>query len=333
MRNLSAKLLAILLGLAPQIQVQADASEPVLLIHGGAGTLSRDEMTLERETEFRRGLMRALQKGYRVLDGGGTAVDAVSAAIVSMEDDPLFNAGRGAVFTGGGRNEMDAAIMDGETRAAGAVAGVRLVKNPILLAMAVMQDSPHVLLTGNGAEEFALARGIELRPPEYFRTEARWKQLMRRLESTAERAPTPDRVGTVGAVALDRHGRLAAGTSTGGMTGKRWGRVGDSPIIGAGTYAANPECAVSATGHGEYFIRAVVAYDICARVRYQGLEPEQAARQVILDDLVKMGGDGGVIVLGGDGEFSTIFNTNGMYRGVIDGPNRARVAIYLDETL
>ena len=333
MRNLAAMCLAGLLGLSPQSHLQADEAPPVLVIHGGAGTLSRAELTIESETAFRAGLMRALLAGYQVLDGGGSAVDAVSTAIVTMEDDPLFNAGRGAVFTHGGRNEMDAAIMDGETREAGAVAGVRLVKNPILLARAVMRDSPHVMLTGQGAEEFALAQGMDLRPPEYFRTQRRWKQLMRRLEPTAGRPRTIDRVGTVGAVALDQHGRLAAGTSTGGMTGKRWGRVGDSPIIGAGTYAANPDCAVSASGHGEYFIRAVVAHDICARVRYQGLEPPQAARQVVLEDLVQMGGEGGVIVLGGGGQFSAVFNTTGMYRGVIDGPGRARVAIYLDEDL
>jgi beta-aspartyl-peptidase (threonine type) len=189
------------------------------------------------------------------------------------------------------------------------------------------------MLTGYGAEEFALTRGIELRPPEYFRTQRRWQQLMRRLEPTAGSPRTSDRVGTVGAVALDQHGRLAAGTSTGGMTGKRWGRVGDSPIIGAGTYAANPDCAVSATGHGEYFIRAVVAHDICARVRYQGLEPQLAARQVVLEDLVQMGGEGGVIVLSGSGQYGAVFNTNGMYRGVIDRPGGARVAIYLDEDL
>jgi beta-aspartyl-peptidase (threonine type) len=306
-------------------------TEPVLVIHGGAGTMSREEMTAGRESEFRAALHAALEKAYGILEGGGSALDAVVVAISTMEDDPLFNAGRGAVFTHEGRNEMDAALMDGATRQAGAVAGVRLVRNPIRLAREVMSSSPHVMLTGAGAEEFALSRELEMRPPEYFHTQRRWRQLQRVRDEEMGRETSADKVGTVGAVALDRNGHLAAGTSTGGMTNKRWGRVGDSPIIGAGTYANNDSCAVSATGHGEYFIRSVVAHDICARVLYQGKTVGEAARAVVMDDLVRLGGEGGVIVLGADGEFAMVFNTSGMYRGVRDGTGPGRVAIFADE--
>lgn len=321
--------LALVLAGSPT-QAIAD-TDPVLVIHGGAGTLSREEMTPERDAEYRAALHAALDAGYRILDDGGSAMDAVVETIALMEDDPLFNAGRGAVFTHEGRNEMDAALMDGATRNAGAVAGVRLVRNPIRLAREVMTASPHVMLTGAGAEEFALGRDIEMRPPEYFYSDRRWRQLQRIREEESRRQDAGDRVGTVGAVALDQNGNLAAGTSTGGMTNKRWGRVGDSPIIGAGTYANNDSCAVSATGHGEYFIRAVVAHDICARVRYEGVPVTDAARAVVVDELVRFGGDGGVIVLGPDGDFAMVFNTSGMYRGAISARGQSRVAIFADE--
>ncbi len=328
-KHAAALLLALISGAMPVASV-ADAG-PVLVIHGGAGTLSREEMTDEREEAFRSALHAALDKGFDILDEGGPALDAVIEAIALMEDDPLFNAGRGAVFTHEGRNEMDAAVMDGATRDAGAVAGVRLVRNPIRLAREVMTASPHVMLSGAGAEDFARARQLELQPPEYFRVERRWRQLQRALDEEAAARDDGDRIGTVGAVALDRFGNLAAGTSTGGMTNKRWGRVGDSPVIGAGTYASNDSCAVSATGHGEYFIRAVVAHDICARVRYGGSSVVDAARSVVLDELTRLGGDGGVIVLGPDGDFAMVFNTSGMYRGVRAGGGPGRVAIFADE--
>jgi beta-aspartyl-peptidase (threonine type) len=325
----AALVLAVVVGTTPGTGLAEGG--PVLVIHGGAGTLSREEMTADREDAFRSALQAALDAGFRILDDDGTAMDAVVEAIALMEDDPLFNAGRGAVFTHEGRNEMDAAVMDGATRDAGAVAGVRLVRNPIRLAREVMTASPHVMLSGPGAEEFALARNLDMRPPAYFYSEGRWQQLQRVREEEARPDAAADRIGTVGAVALDRHGNLAAGTSTGGMTNKRWGRVGDSPIIGAGTYASNDSCAVSATGHGEYFIRAVVAHDICARVRYEGSPVADAARSVVLDELTRLGGDGGVIVLGPDGDFAMVFNTSGMYRGVRVGGGPGRVAIFADE--
>jgi beta-aspartyl-peptidase (threonine type) len=325
----AALALALVIGTTPADGL-ADTI-PVLVIHGGAGTLSREDMTAEREEAFRTALQAALDAGFEILDGGGAAMDAVIESIALMEDDPLFNAGRGAVFTHEGRNEMDAAVMDGATRDAGAVAGVRLVRNPVRLAREVMTASPHVMLSGAGAEEFARARELEMRPPEYFRVDRRWRQLQRALEGEARARDDVDLIGTVGAVALDRFGNLAAGTSTGGMTNKRWGRVGDSPIIGAGTYASNDSCAVSATGHGEYFIRAVVAHDICARVRYEELSVADAAQSVILGELPRLGGAGGVIVLGPDGDFAMVFNTSGMYRGVRIGDGRGRVAIFADE--
>jgi len=327
--HIRSTLVALALVTAPSGHGCADTA-PVLLIHGGAGEISREELSPEREAAFRAALASALKAGYAVLDEGGSALDAVTTAIVEMEDDELFNAGRGAVFTHEARNEMDAAVMDGATLEAGAVAAVRLVKNPILLAREVMENSPHVMLIGAGAEEFAIERSIELRPPAYFRTERRWRQLLERMDSQASTAPGAQ-FGTVGAVAVDRHGNLAAGTSTGGMTDKRTGRVGDSPIIGAGTYADNDSCAVSATGHGEYFIRAVVAYDICARVRYLGQAPVESARAVVMGELVEMGGKGGVIVLDRMGRHGFVFNTGGMYRGVIERRDQPRVAIFGDE--
>jgi beta-aspartyl-peptidase (threonine type) len=338
--------LILFLSLSPasaSAQLRTGAQEPNwgIVIHGGAGTIERGSMTPAREAEYRERLTAALQAGHDVLQRGGTSLDAVQAAINVMEDSPLFNAGKGAVFTHEGKNELDAAIMDGSTRRAGAVAGLRHVKNPIDLARAVMEKSPHVLLVGEGAEEFALEQGVRLVPESYFYTESRWRSLQRAIEeekAAAGQPPTamtPDlwnaqtrKFGTVGAVALDRHGNLAAGTSTGGLTNKRWGRVGDSPIIGAGTYADNRCQGSSATGTGEYFIRAVVGYDICARMMYRGMSVQEAANEVVMKELVEMGGDGGVIAMDHAGNYAFSFNTSGMYRGYMGKDGKARLGIY-----
>lgn len=287
-----------------------------LVIHGGAGTIRREDMSADEEEAYRSAMTEALEAGAAVLDAGGPSLDAVEAAIRVMEDSPLFNAGKGAVFTHSGANELDASIMDGATREAGAVAGVRHVKNPISLARLVMEESAHVLLAREGAEEFALEHGVDLVPADYFYTESRWQSLQRALEREHSRVPAGyEGLGTVGAVALDSDGSLAAGTSTGGMTNKLWGRIGDSPIIGAGTYADNEMgCAVSGTGHGEFFIRNVVAYDICARKHYNGIPLGDAADQVIMEVLVAQEAEGGVIALDGEGNIALPFNTSGMYR-------------------
>jgi beta-aspartyl-peptidase (threonine type) len=288
-------------------------------------------MTAENERAYRADLGRALDAGYAVLEKGGTSLDAVVAAVRILEDSPFFNAGKGAVFSHAGINELDAAIMDGATQKAGAVAGVRHVRNPIELARMVMERTPHVLLTGEGAEEFALEQGVELVPGSYFYTERRWQQLeeAQKAERTASVANEDIAYfGTVGAVARDRAGNLAAATSTGGMTNKRWGRVGDSPIIGAGTYADNATCAVSATGSGEYFIRAVVAHEICARVRLSGVSAAVAARDVVHGKLKEIGGDGGVIVVDSKGALALEFNTEGMFRGARDSSGRREIGIY-----
>jgi beta-aspartyl-peptidase (threonine type) len=287
-------------------------------------------MTAESERAYRADLERALDAGYAVLERGGASLDAVVAAVKVLEDSPLFNAGKGAVFSHAGINELDAAIMDGATQKAGAVAGVRHIRNPIELARMVMERTSHVLLAGEGAEEFALEQGVDLVPGSYFYTERRWKQLedAQKAEQTASVEDDIGYFGTVGAVARDSKGNLAAATSTGGMTNKRWGRIGDSPIIGAGTYADNATCAVSATGSGEYFIRAVVAHEICARVRLAGVSAAAAARDVIHGKLQQIGGDGGVIVVDKDGAISLEFNTEGMFRGARDSRGRRDVAIY-----
>jgi beta-aspartyl-peptidase (threonine type) len=302
-----------------------------IAIHGGAGVIGRASLTEENERAYRADLERALDAGYAVLEQGGASLDAVVAAVKILEDSPLFNAGKGAVFNHAGVNELDASIMDGATERAGAVAGLRHVRNPIELARLVMERSPHVMLAGEGAEEFALEQGMQLVPGSYFHTERRWKQLED--AQKAERTAGLERedinfFSTVGAVARDRDGNLAAATSTGGMTNKRWGRVGDSPIIGAGTYADNDSCAVSATGSGEYFIRAVVAHEICARVRLTGASAGEAARDVIHGKLKEIGGDGGVIVVDRNGRLSLEFNTEGMFRGARDSGGRREVAIY-----
>ena len=301
-----------------------------IAIHGGAGVISRSAMTQENEKAYRADLERALDAGYAVLESGGSSLDATVAAVRVLEDSPLFNAGKGAVFNHEGINELDAAIMDGATRKAGAVAGVRHVRNPIELARMVMEKSPHVLLSGEGAEEFALEQGVLLVPGSYFYTERRWKQL-EEAQHENKVASTAEDIGffsTVGAVARDRQGNLAAATSTGGMTNKRWGRIGDSPIIGAGTYADNSSCAVSATGSGEYFMRAVVAHEICARVRLTGVSAAAAAKDVVHGMLMDIGGDGGVIVVDKNGELSMEFNTEGMFRAARDSRGRREIAIY-----
>ena len=288
-----------------------------LVIHGGAGTIDPANLSPEQEAEYRQALERALEAGYAVLDGGGSSLDAVEAAIVTMEDSPLFNAGKGAVFTHEGRNELDASIMDGRTRAAGAVAGVRTVKNPVRAARAVMDASPHVMLSGEGADGFAASQGLERVEPDYFRTEMRWQQLQRALGRGAVELDHggTDKFGTVGAVAVDKQGHLAAATSTGGMTNKRWGRIGDSPVIGAGTYADDTSCAVSATGHGEFFIREAVAHAVCARMEFGGASLAEAADAVVFERLEPIGGMGGIIAVDRNGAMAMPFNTPGMYRG------------------
>ncbi|SFS06163.1 beta-aspartyl-peptidase (threonine type) [Dyella sp. OK004] len=310
------------------------AATPVLVIHGGAGVIKR-EMNPVREKAVRAALTQALQNGYAQLKAGKPALDAVAAAITVLENDPNFNAGKGAVFTHDGKNELDAAIMDGYTLKAGAIAGVHRVKNPILLARAVMDKSKHVMLVGEGAEAFAKDAGVELVDPSYFRTDERWQQLQKALKEDAARKPHADvetakHFGTVGAVALDAQGHLAAGTSTGGMTDKRWGRVGDSPLIGAGTYA-NSGCAVSGTGWGEYYIRTVAAHEICMRVTQMRVPLKRAAAEVINQEIPSMGGNGGAIALDGDGNFAMPFNTDGMYRGWIGADGVPHVAIFGDE--
>jgi L-asparaginase / beta-aspartyl-peptidase len=310
------------------------AVSPVLVIHGGAGVVKRD-MTPAKEKAVRAAMTLALQNGYAQLKAGKPALDAVTAAITVLEDDPNFNAGKGSVFTHDGKNEMDAAIMDGNTLRAGSVADVQRVKNPILLARAVMEHSPHVMLAGDGAEEFAKMQGISLVDPSYFRTEERWQQLQKALKEDAAKQPHADvetakHFGTVGAVALDVEGHLAAGTSTGGMTDKRWGRIGDSPIIGAGTYA-NSGCAVSGTGWGEYYIRTVAAHEICMMVTQMRVPLNRAAAQVINQEIPSMGGNGGAIALDTDGHIAIPFNTDGMYRGWIGADGVPHVAIYGDE--
>jgi beta-aspartyl-peptidase (threonine type) len=300
-----------------------------LAIHGGAGTLPRAEMGGEIERKYRSGLAEALDAGYAVLQRGGTSLDAVTRSVTVLEDNPLFNAGLGAVFTYDGGNELDAAIMDGRSLKAGAVCGVTHIRNPIELARTVMEHSEYVMLSGAGAEEFALSRGFTLVPRSYFYTPERWRQLERiRGGDAGLSALTISHVGTVGAVALDGDGRLAAATSTGGMTGKRYNRIGDSPIIGAGTYADDRSCAVSATGHGEVFIRAAVAHDICSRMRFGGRTLSTAVREVVLEELPALRGEGGVIAIDRHGEIAMEFNSEGMFRASKKSGEEAQIAIY-----
>ena len=329
-------------------QAKSEADAPIaIVIHGGAGTIRRDRMTDEQEAAYRSALREALEAGYGVLEESGSSMDAVVAALTLLEDLPLFNAGKGAVFTSEGTVELDASIMDGATRNAGALTGVTNVRNPIQLARTILEKSRHVMMSGPGAEAFAEAHGFETVPNEYFYTERR-REALRRAQSREE-GPTgdagdamlfdddpraaPHKFGTVGAVALDRDGTIVAGTSTGGMTNKRFGRVGDSPIIGAGTYAHNATCGVSATGHGEYFMRGVVAHDIAARMRYGGMSLKDAANAVVMDELpaIGEGGSGGVIALDADGNIAMPFNTPGMYRGFIDPDGNIVVRLFGNE--
>lgn len=317
---------------AADAQTGNDNQRPAwrLVIHGGAGVIERDRLTPEQDREIRAALDRALQTGSAILAGGGSALDAVEATARVLEDDPHFNAGRGSVFTYQGTIEMDSSIMDGRTRAAGAVTGVTATRNPITLARRVMENSPHVFLSREGADEFSRQQGLEQAPPEYFQTPERRRQLEElRERPTAEFFDIDVKYGTVGAVAMDMEGHVAAATSTGGLTGKRWGRIGDSPLIGAGTYADDRACAVSATGAGEFFIRVGVAHEICARMRMDGESP-QAAADAVMAEVQALGGTGGVIVVtpAGDGIYS--FNTPGMYRGQASPAGRS-VAIYGDE--
>ena len=340
-RILTSLMLALLLmGVTNMNQAQTDAGRagaPIAIaIHAGSGTINKGDFSEDKEREIRETLERAVRAGHAILSAGGSSLDAVTKAITTLEDSPHFNAARGAVFNAEGKNELDASIMDGSDLNAGAVAAVHNVRNPILLARKVMTDSVHVMLMGDGAEQFARDHDITFEDDDYFFTEYRWQQLQKAKAKdngeTTFLSETPDHwFSTVGAVALDAYGNLAAGTSTGGMTNKRWGRVGDSPIIGAGTYADNRSCAVSATGHGEYFIRATVARDICARVQYTDVSLAKAADQVVNQELVKMGGSGGIIALDPQGNIALTFNTPGMYRASVDTERKVTVAIYRDE--
>ncbi|MBG3090094.1 isoaspartyl peptidase/L-asparaginase [Proteus terrae] len=342
MNNIKYKLATMTLCTLFATSVFANTDSPIrLVIHGGAGTITKDTITPEQEKEYKEKLTEALNAGYAVLNSGGTSIEAVQKSINVMEDSPLFNAGKGAVFTHDGRNELDASIMDGKTRKAGAVAGVTTIKNPINAAIAVMEKSPHVMMVSNGADLFAKEQGLTIVDPSYFKTEHRWQQLQKAIEKeqvvldhdgkTAALFVDPMmydyKYGTVGAVALDQHGNLAAGTSTGGMTNKRYGRVGDSPIIGAGNYADNETVAVSATGSGEMFIRTLTAFNIAAQVKYKNLPLEEAAQNA-LDEVKAINGSGGVIVLDKTGNYTMSFNSEGMYRGTIGNDGKPVVAIY-----
>lgn len=343
--------IVIATGLLSMSDVKAE-SATAIVIHGGAGTITRASMSAEKEAEIRTVLQQSLEAGYQKLQAGADSTEAVTAAINIMEDSPLFNAGKGAVFDVQGKNQMDASIMEGAGLNAGAVASVSHIKNPIDLALKVMTNSEHVMLMGEGAEEFARAQGFAMTDPKYFYTDFRWEQLQRikqreaaseaeeqahvqqaaQVDQMASRkiGSTDEWFSTVGAVALDKKGNLAAGTSTGGTANKQFGRVGDSPIIGAGTYANNASCAVSATGHGEYFIRYVVAYNICNRVE-NGTPLAQAADTVVNDVLVKAQGEGGVISMDAAGNIATPFNSEGMYRGYVDVDGNMSISIYRDE--
>ncbi len=311
-----------------------------IVIHGGAGTILKENMTDSLEQAYRAKLEEAIRTGHEILANGGTALEAVQRTINIMEDSPLFNAGKGAVFTNAGTNELDASIMDGETLNAGAVAGVTTVKNPINLAYEVMVNSEHVMLGGKGAEEFAKQQGVEIVDPQYFYTENRYKSLQRirdkektELDHDGKTAFVDpfikdSKFGTVGCAALDKNGNLAAGTSTGGMTNKRWGRIGDAPIIGAGTYANNATCAVSSTGWGEFFIRGMVAHDISALMEYKGLSLQEAAQEVIQEKIPKLGGDGGIVAIDHKGNVAMEFNTSGMYRAKMNKNGELEIGIY-----
>ena len=309
-----------------------------IAIHGGAGTIVKEDMTPELEEAYRDGLSEALSAGYAVLENGGTAVNAVKAAVVVLEDIPLFNAGKGAVFTKKGLNELDAAIMDGSNLNAGAIAGVRNIRNPVELAEEVMLHSGHVFLSGKGANDFAIKQGIKLEPDDYFYSQYRydqWREIrdsdLYQLDHKSDKLVglmKDKKFGTVGAVACDSFGNLAAATSTGGMTNKRYGRIGDSPVIGAGTYANNKTCAISCTGHGELFIKAVAAYDVSCLMEYKGMTLQQACEEVVLKKLVAIEGDGGLIGVDAKGNVALVFNSAGMYRGFKNSEGDSGIAIY-----
>jgi len=307
-------------------------SQYAIAIHGGAGTILKSTMTAEKESAYKSGLGNAILAGEEILKKGGTSLDAVEAAIISLENNPLFNAGKGSVFTNNGSNEMDASIMNGKDLSAGAVAGITNIKNPISLAKAVMEKSEHVLLAGTGAIEFAKKINAEFAADDYFFVQMRYDQLQEAIKSDTvildHSEKNDKKFGTVGAVALDLHGNLAAGTSTGGMTNKKFGRVGDSPIIGAGTYANNNTCAISCTGHGEFFIRSVVAYDISCLMEYKGLSLKEACDVVVMDKLVKTGGEGGLIALDRNGNIELPFNSDGMYRAMKKSDMNLFIGIY-----
>lgn len=313
-----------------------------LAIHGGAGTILKSDLTPELEKQYKEGLQQALDAGFSVLESGGTALAAVKSTSIYLEDSPLFNAGKGSVFTKRGVNEMDAAIMDGRTLEAGAIAGVRNVRNPIELAEQVMLYSGHVFLSGEGAHDFAIRQGVKLEPDEYFFDQYRynqWRELrdsdMYTLDHKSDHpieAVKEMKFGTVGAVACDKHGNLAAATSTGGMTNKQFGRIGDSPIIGIGTYANNKTCAISCTGHGEPFIRSVVAYDVSCLMEYKHMNLQQACEEVVLKKLVEINGEGGLIGVDAEGNVALVFNCAGMYRGLKSSDGKNMVAIYDDES-
>lgn len=299
-----------------------------LVIHGGAGNITPTNLSAEKASQFEAKLTEVLRHGDSILGAGGTSLDAVESCVRMMEDCPLFNAGKGAVFNAEGKNEMDAAIMDGRTGLAGAVAGVTTIRNPITAARAVMEKSDHVMLAGKGAETFAAEKGLQLVSPDYFFSQARWNSYLKAKANADSISAIDKKHGTVGCVALDKYGNLAAATSTGGMTLKKYGRIGDSPIIGAGTYADNNTCAVSATGHGEFFIRNMVAYDISALMKYKGLTLLDAANEVIMVKLKKLGGDGGIIAVDKYGNVAMTFNTTGMFRGFVMSDGEIKVAMF-----
>jgi beta-aspartyl-peptidase (threonine type) len=325
---------------APEIRPDSNTNMQTkkigLAIHAGAGTIERSSMTPEKEREYRAGLERALHAGYEILKRGGSSLDATETAVRVLEDDPHFNAGRGSVFTSAGTNEMDASIMEGKTLKAGAVGSVQHIRNPIALARLVMEKSPHVMLDCAGAEAFATANGMELVDQKYFFTQERWEALQKVKAAEKNKASgdginflitDQDRHGTVGAVALDEDGTLAAATSTGGMTNKMPGRIGDTPVIGAGTYANNQTCAVSCTGDGEYFIRVAAAHEVSALMQYGRMKLQEAAQRA-LDSVKKLGGTGGLIAIDKNGEIALPFNTNGMYRGYVDPNGKFVIEIY-----
>lgn len=337
-------LLVLLFSLNSSAQTAVDSHRYVIVIHGGAGTITKASMTPEKEQAYQQGLNQALDVGYAILQRGGTALDAVEEAVKIMEDNPLFNAGKGAVFTNEGKNELDASIMDGKTLKAGAVAGVTTIRNPITAARAVMEKSEHVLMVREGAEKFAAGNGCAVVRSSYFHTKDRWEGLQKAKradslknlkqspgKSHLRQPDNPDKkYGTVGAVALDRHGNLAAATSTGGMTNKKFGRVGDSPVIGAGTYANNKTCAVSCTGWGEYFIRLVMAKTISDRMELAKESLQEASEEMIMKQLPELGGDGGMIGVDKEGNVTMVFNTSGMYRGFRKSNGTQGIFIYSD---